>query len=48
VVKSVFENFGEFKGLHPALAHLDWREMARAALTTPLHPVLSATTAKPR
>ena len=38
VVKSVFENFEEFKRLHPALAQLDRREMARAALTAPLHP----------
>jgi uncharacterized protein len=38
VVKSVFENFGEFKGLHPALGNLDRGEMARAALTAPLHP----------
>jgi TRAP transporter TAXI family solute receptor len=38
VVKSVFENFEEFKTLHPALATLDRREMARAALTAPLHP----------
>jgi uncharacterized protein len=38
VVKSVFENFEEFKSLHPALANLDRREMARAALTAPLHP----------
>jgi hypothetical protein len=38
VVKSVFENFDEFKSLHPALARLDRREMARAALTAPLHP----------
>jgi TRAP transporter TAXI family solute receptor len=38
VVKSVFENFEQFKSLHPALANLDRREMARAALTAPLHP----------
>jgi TRAP transporter TAXI family solute receptor len=38
VVKSVFENFEEFKRLHPALGQLDRREMARAALTAPLHP----------
>jgi uncharacterized protein len=47
VVKSVFENLEEFKGLRPALAHLDRREMARAALTHCIR-VLSATTAKPR
>jgi uncharacterized protein len=38
MVKSVFENFEEFKRLHPALAQLDQGEMARAALTAPLHP----------
>jgi TRAP transporter TAXI family solute receptor len=38
VVKSVFENIDEFRSLHPALAQLDRREMARAALTAPLHP----------
>jgi TRAP transporter TAXI family solute receptor len=38
VVRSVFENLEQFEGLHPALAHLDRREMARAALTAPLHP----------
>jgi TRAP transporter TAXI family solute receptor len=38
VVKSVFENFEQFNSLHPALANLDRREMARAALTAPLHP----------
>jgi TRAP transporter TAXI family solute receptor len=38
VVKSVFENFEEFKSLHVALAQLDPREMAHAGLTAPLHP----------
>jgi uncharacterized protein len=38
VVRSVFENFAEFKSLHPALKDLDQREMPRAALTAPLHP----------
>jgi hypothetical protein len=38
VVKSVFENFEDFKRLHPALRQLDREEMARAALTAPLHP----------
>ena len=38
MVKSVFENFEEFKRLHPALGQLDRREMARAGLTAPLHP----------
>ena len=47
VVKSVFENLEEFKGLHPALANLDRREMARAALSAPSIRAPSATTAKP-
>jgi TRAP transporter TAXI family solute receptor len=38
VVKSVFDNFEQFKALHPALANLDRREMANAALSAPLHP----------
>jgi TRAP-type uncharacterized transport system substrate-binding protein len=42
VVNSVFENFEEFKGLHPTAVRLDRREMARAALTTAIHPGLSA------
>ncbi|MBC7164971.1 MAG: TAXI family TRAP transporter solute-binding subunit [Roseovarius sp.] len=38
VVKSVFENFDDFRGLHPAFADLDPREMATAGLSAPLHP----------
>jgi TRAP transporter TAXI family solute receptor len=37
VVKSVFENFDDFKGLHPAFANLDPKEMATAGLSAPLH-----------
>jgi TRAP transporter TAXI family solute receptor len=37
VVKSVFENFDDFKGLHPAFANLDPQEMATAGLSAPLH-----------
>ena len=38
VVSSVFENFDDFKKLHPAFANLDPKEMASAGLSAPLHP----------
>lgn len=38
VVKSVFDNFEDFKKLHPAFANLDPKEMATAGLSAPLHP----------
>ncbi|UWQ12750.1 TAXI family TRAP transporter solute-binding subunit (plasmid) [Aliiroseovarius crassostreae] len=38
LVKSVFENIEDFKGLHPAFANLDPKEMATAGLSAPLHP----------
>ena len=38
LVRSVFEGFDRFQALHPALSHLDKREMVKAALTAPLHP----------
>jgi len=37
-VKAVFENFDEFKKLHPALAHLDPKKMVKDGLSAPLHP----------
>jgi len=37
VVKSVFDNFEEFKKLHPALAHLTPQEMVKNGLSAPLH-----------
>ncbi|MDW3116638.1 MAG: TAXI family TRAP transporter solute-binding subunit [Roseovarius pacificus] len=37
VVKSVFENFEDFKKLHPAFANLKPEEMATAGLSAPLH-----------
>jgi len=37
LVKSVFENFDDFKGLHPAFANLVAAEMATAGLSAPLH-----------
>ncbi|WP_424982537.1 TAXI family TRAP transporter solute-binding subunit [Maritalea sp. S77] len=37
VVSSVFENFEDFKQLHPAFANLDPKEMATAGLSAPLH-----------
>jgi TRAP transporter TAXI family solute receptor len=38
VVKAVFENFDDFKKLHPAFAVLKKEEMVRASLSAPLHP----------
>ena len=37
VVKSVFEDFDEFKNLHPAFAVLRKKEMIEEALSAPLH-----------
>lgn len=37
VVKSVFENFDDFKKLHPAFANLDKKEMVRDGLSAPIH-----------
>ncbi|MGH6915182.1 MAG: TAXI family TRAP transporter solute-binding subunit [Geminicoccales bacterium] len=37
VVKGVFDNFTEFKKLHPALAHLDPKSMIKDGLSAPLH-----------
>jgi TRAP transporter TAXI family solute receptor len=37
VVKAVFENFEDFKGLHPAFANLKPEEMIKDALSAPLH-----------
>jgi TRAP transporter TAXI family solute receptor len=37
VVKAVFDNFDEFKKLHPALANLDPKHMAADGLSAPLH-----------
>jgi uncharacterized protein len=38
VVASVFDNFEDFKKLHPAFANLVPEEMATAGLSAPLHP----------
>ncbi len=38
LVKVVFENFEDFKKLHPALAHLDPKKMIKDGLSAPLHP----------
>ena len=38
VVKAVFDNFDEFKKLHPALAHLQPQTMVKDGLSAPLHP----------
>ncbi len=37
VVKSVFENFDQFKKLHPAFANLKAEEMIKDGLSAPLH-----------
>ncbi|MEO5881947.1 MAG: TAXI family TRAP transporter solute-binding subunit, partial [Caldimonas sp.] len=37
VVKAVFDNFEEFKKLHPALANLKPENMAKDGLSAPLH-----------
>ena len=33
-----FDNFDEFKKLHPAFAHLDPKAMIKNGLSAPLHP----------
>jgi hypothetical protein len=38
VVRAVFENFNEFKGLHPALANLRPEDMATKGQFAPVHP----------
>ncbi|MEL6204438.1 MAG: TAXI family TRAP transporter solute-binding subunit [Pseudomonadota bacterium] len=38
LVRAVFDNFDQFRSLHPAFANLDPREMARDGLSAPLHP----------
>ncbi len=38
LVKAVFDNFDEFKKLHPAFAHLEPKDMVKNGLSAPLHP----------
>ncbi|WP_309083885.1 TAXI family TRAP transporter solute-binding subunit [Chelativorans sp.] len=38
LVKSVFDNFEDFKGLHPALANLTPEQMVSQGNSAPLHP----------
>jgi TRAP transporter TAXI family solute receptor len=38
LVKAVFDNFDEFKSLHPAFANLDPANMIKNGLSAPLHP----------
>ena len=38
LTKAVFENFDEFKSLHPAFANLDPQKMIKDGLSAPLHP----------
>ena len=35
--EGVFDNFVEFKKLHPALAHLEPKNMIKDGLSAPLH-----------
>ncbi|GAA5078204.1 TAXI family TRAP transporter solute-binding subunit [Maritalea mobilis] len=38
VVRAIFEDIDQFRGLHPAFANLDPAEMANDGLSAPLHP----------
>ena len=38
LVKSIFENFDDFKKLHPAFGRLSQEEMIKDGLSAPLHP----------
>jgi TRAP transporter TAXI family solute receptor len=38
LVKATFDNFEEFKKLHPAFANLDPEKMVKDGLSAPLHP----------
>ena len=38
LTKAVFENFDEFKKLHPAFANLDPEKMVKDGISAPLHP----------
>jgi len=38
VVKAVFENFEDFKKLHPAFGLLKKEDMVKNGLSAPLHP----------
>jgi uncharacterized protein len=38
LAKAVFDNFNEFKGLHPAFANLDPAKMVKDGNSAPLHP----------
>ena len=38
LVKATFDNFDEFKKLHPAFANLDPVKMTKDGLSAPLHP----------
>jgi hypothetical protein len=38
VVKAVFENFADFRRLHPALSTLDVKDMVPSDAVIPIHP----------
>ena len=46
LVKAVFENFDDFKKLHPAFANLEPKDMIKAGLSAPLHDGAVRTTRK--
>ncbi len=37
IIKATFDNFDEFKKLHPAFANLDPQHMIKDGLSAPLH-----------
>ena len=38
LVKAVFDNFDDFKKLHPAFANLDPKDMVKNGISAPMHP----------
>jgi hypothetical protein len=38
MVKAVFENFADFRRLHPALAGLEVKDMVPSEAVIPIHP----------
>ena len=38
MVKAVFENFDDFKKLHPAFGHLNPKQMVTNGISAPIHP----------
>jgi TRAP transporter TAXI family solute receptor len=38
IVKATFDNFSDFKKLHPAFKNLNEKQMIKDGLSAPLHP----------